>query len=604
MKTWCLLWCFVVLALSLGVKSDAGDLRLVSNGKSDYSIVLSTQASPSENHAALELQKFLKEISGAELPIVIKSNNLPKHMILLGDSSPLRSLKTAINFKSLGDEGFAIRTVGPHIVIAGGRLRGTMYGMYTFLEDVLGCRWYSTYVSKIPHKPSLTIKPLNIVQVPDFEYREPHYTGTFDPDWAARSKVNSRFFSNFGEARGGGFEWGCEWFCHTMEDLIPTSEFFEQHPEYYAMLNGKRVGGRGSQLCLSNPNIAPIVAGKIFWWMKKYPVPNVWSITQNDNWNQCQCDNCKAMDKAEGSAAGTYLRFVNAVADIVGKKYPNVRFVTWGYNYTFDPPLLTKPRPNVIILVNRNHNCHVHPVATCEEDAHIMEAIRGWKKLTNNLYLWNYPSDVYNYLMPYPTLNAVSVDIPMYKRLGFSGIFLQGSGWAGNGPWGGAGWMDDLQAYLQAKLLWNSRLDPHAVITDFLDGYFGKAGKPIGEFLTLLENKVSKEHIHGHIEDMPDNAKYLTPEIMTQGNKLFDEAEKVADNPEILHRVRHSRLSLEWVDLYREIKRCSANGTPDERAAAKSHLFDFAARCKADGAEVWREGQSIDGWAQALTVGL
>ena len=51
----------------------SADNMLFRNGKSKYSIVLSTTASTSEQTAAEELQKYIREISGAELPIV---NNL------------------------------------------------------------------------------------------------------------------------------------------------------------------------------------------------------------------------------------------------------------------------------------------------------------------------------------------------------------------------------------------------------------------------------------------------------------------------------------------------------------------------------------------------
>ena len=62
-----------------------------------------------------------------------------------------------IDFAALGDEGFTIQTSGPHLVIAGGRLRGTMYGVYAFLEEVLGCRWYAPGASFIPKKPTIKI---------------------------------------------------------------------------------------------------------------------------------------------------------------------------------------------------------------------------------------------------------------------------------------------------------------------------------------------------------------------------------------------------------------------------------------------------------------
>src|SRR5690242_6975941 len=126
--------------------ASGANLILAQNGKSDYAIVIAPDASPSERHGAGELQKFVEQISGARLPISTEPH--PK-MVLVGDSAPLEALKLSIPFRDLGPEGFALRTSGPHLAIAGGRLRGSMYGVYTFLEK-LGCRWFTADVSRIP----------------------------------------------------------------------------------------------------------------------------------------------------------------------------------------------------------------------------------------------------------------------------------------------------------------------------------------------------------------------------------------------------------------------------------------------------------------------
>src|SRR5579871_5765930 len=121
---------FVVLLALVAVPAFA--ITLVNQGHSDYSIVLSSQASPSEHRAAAELQRYIAEMSGAHLPILDDAHPTPGHLILLGDSSTLRARRISIPVPSLGTEGFVIRTAGQDLVIAGGRERGTLYGVYTF----------------------------------------------------------------------------------------------------------------------------------------------------------------------------------------------------------------------------------------------------------------------------------------------------------------------------------------------------------------------------------------------------------------------------------------------------------------------------------------
>src|SRR5579863_9213391 len=115
---------------------------LVDNGKSEYSILTAQDASPSEKRAAAELQRFLEEISGALLPMVTAGRPVRGKSIFVGDSAPLRARKPGIVFESLGLEGYVVKTLGSDMVIAGGRPRGAMYGVYGYL-DKLGCRWFT-----------------------------------------------------------------------------------------------------------------------------------------------------------------------------------------------------------------------------------------------------------------------------------------------------------------------------------------------------------------------------------------------------------------------------------------------------------------------------
>jgi hypothetical protein len=131
-------------------------VALVEGGKSTYGICISGAASPSEKRAAAEMQKFVEEMSGARLPIVTDAANPEGNLVLVGSSNWLEKLKIVVPFETLGDEGFVLRTEGKHIIIAGGRQRGTMYGVYAFLEK-LGCRWYAPDCSVVPKKQILTV---------------------------------------------------------------------------------------------------------------------------------------------------------------------------------------------------------------------------------------------------------------------------------------------------------------------------------------------------------------------------------------------------------------------------------------------------------------
>ena len=130
-------------------------------------------------------------------------------------------------------------------LIAGGSLRGNLYGVYGLLEDHLGCRWFAPGASRIPKRPRLVLGPVDEKKVPVLEYREPYVADCFDGDWCARNRVNSS--SGRLEAKHGGkVRFGDGFFVHTFSRLVPPEKYFKDHPEYFSQVGGKRRDGTRS----------------------------------------------------------------------------------------------------------------------------------------------------------------------------------------------------------------------------------------------------------------------------------------------------------------------------------------------------------------------
>ena len=326
-------------ALSAPANATKEPLPLVKQGKSTYSICVSETASPSETHAAEELQKFLQEISGARLPMVSEAENPEGDLVLVGNSNLVQKLGLSIPFETLGSEGFVLRTKGNHIVIVGGRQRGTLYGVYTFLEK-LGCRWFTRDLSVIPKKSTLTLEPLNEMHKPAFEYRETSFWEAFDKDWAARNKLNGSSM-DLDESTGGKV--GYYPFVHTSYLILPPDKYFKDHPEYYALVEGKR-RSEGAQLCLTNSNVLRLTIKTVLEWIEQHPEASIYSVSQNDCEGWCECENCRRVEQEEGGAhSGPILRFVNAVAAGVAKKHPEKLIDTLAYWYSEAPPCTSVP---------------------------------------------------------------------------------------------------------------------------------------------------------------------------------------------------------------------------------------------------------------------
>jgi hypothetical protein len=220
---------------------------LSEDGRSAWRIVIGARAAETERHAAAELRRYLAEIGGAELPITDDTTPQQPSEIWVGRSGRWSSSPAPFRGDP-GAEEFLIQTGGDRLLIAGAGRRGTLYGVYTFLEKYLDCRWFTPQVSRIPRRRRIAIGPIDERQSPALEYREPYCTGSLDPDWAVRNKCNGHFPA-FSAGHGGGIRYAGP-FVHSFNELVPVERHFDGHPEYFSEVNGVRLR-KETQLCLS-----------------------------------------------------------------------------------------------------------------------------------------------------------------------------------------------------------------------------------------------------------------------------------------------------------------------------------------------------------------
>lgn len=517
-----------------------GEIELVSDGRSRYSIVLSPKASLSEQRGAHELQRFLQEMSGAQLPITTEAARTGGHWVFVGQSEALDALKPGIPFASLGPEGFALKALGRNLAIAGGRERGTMYGVSTFLER-LGCRWFTEDVSCIPRQTTITILALDEIQRPAFEYREPYATEAMGKNWAARNKVNGGLGTKLDASTGGSIKYYP--FVHSFYTMIPPKQYFADHPEYFSLIDGKRTYNR-AQLCLTNAGLRRVATETVLGWIKEHPEAEIFSVSQNDWAGWCECANCRKVIKEEGAVSGLLLRFVNAIAAQVAVRYPGKLIDTLAYQMTEKPPLKARPLPNVRVRLCPIGNCEAHPIETCPHSRYFMQNLRGWAAITHQLYVWHYTTNFTNYILPFPDFDELAVDTGMYRRHGVVGIFFEDDEEPGGGGQGSA-----LRSYIMARLLWNPAVDVERDIKEFHEAYYGPAAQPMLEYFNFLQRLVRfsprGEGQHIFIRRSPA----FSSADFQEARRLFRRAEELADDEVIRRRVQKARLSVDYADL-------------------------------------------------------
>jgi hypothetical protein len=521
---------------------------LFKDTKTDYRIVIGEDASESEQWAAIEIQQWLKEVSAAEFKI--KSDNSEPHSkeIIIGFNKHAKMLLgEEISEPAEEDESFTYRNVGSSIIIWGGRARGTMYGVMTFLEKELGCRWYTSRVSVIPPRKQFTFDYLFHSESPGLRVRNDFYYEAFEPIWAARNKVNGAM--NFREQPGGveGY-----WAVHTFYRFMPPSEFFDEHPEYYSLIDGKRIHDN-AQLCLTNPNVLDIVSERLQETIEENPQYLIYSVSQNDWRNPCQCDKCQAIAKKEGSEAGPLIWFVNRVAEKIEKEYPHKFVGTLAYQYTRKPPKNIRPRPNVVIRLCSIECCFAHDFNSCPENASFVSDLTGWSAIAPHMYIWDYVVNFTHYIMPYPNFQVLQNNIIMFRDNNAIGIMEQAAYQSRGGEFA------ELRAYVISKLLWNPECNTEHVINDFMYGYYGRSGQYIRKYFDMLHARLSSD-THIHLGLRPDD-KLFSDEFVRQADMIFDQAEKVADNEEIRQRVEMARLPVMYLKCKRSPMLVKFDGT-------------------------------------------
>jgi len=549
------------------VSSSAAELILAENGQSDYQIVLADNASPSTKHGAEELQMFLLQITGVTIPIISDTQPQGEQEIILGDNLHLQKLGTEIDFASLGQEGYVIRVVGRNLVIAGGALRGNMYGVYGFLEEHLGCRWFAPGVSRIPKQAKLVIGPIDDRQVPVLEYREPYVADCLDGDWCARNRMNSS--AGRLEAKHGGKV--TIWLiAHSWQHLMPVDKYFDAHPEYYSLVNGKRQK-EYPQLCCTNPDVIRICTEELRKVMCEQPDFKVYGVSQNDWNNHCECTNCQSLVEQEGSQIAPGLQLVNRVAEAVEKEFPDKIVQTIAYAWSRKPPKHMRPNPNVVIMLCSIECCFSHPLKTCNTEMNqaFCKDLEGWSKVAPRLWVWDYTTDFAHFLMPFPNQRVLSPNMRFFAAHNVKGVFEQNNTDSLHGE------LASLGGYVMAKLLWNPDYDANLAMNEFLDAFYGKAAAPIRAYIDLLHDHVERENVHVNIWATPDQSvsfwqepeawaafyktddaipdkSHLNDKLLTRSSQLWQQAEDLmADQPELLERVQVSRMSVDYAILER-----------------------------------------------------
>lgn len=460
-----------------------------------------------------------------------------------------------------GPQGGAFRWQASNngVTLFSGTPQGIVYGAYALLE-AMGYRFLAPDCEVFP-VPPVSLASGEHREAPAFAVRELFWREAMDGAFAVRLRLNSARSSITPEQGGKAMFHN---FSHTFNQLVPVEKYFDTHPEYFSMADGRRIRER-TQLCLTNPDVLSLCVEGVRKWARENPSYNIFSVAMNDWYQPCACPACAQADAEEGSHAGTMIRFVNAVAEQVEKEFPGIMIHTFAYLYCRKPPRITRPRKNVIVRLCSIECCFAHPLSQCgcetgridvqdgsarafmgdrNRESGFIRDLRGWAEICDNLYIWDYTTNYANYLLPFPNLSVLRENLRLFRSFGVRGVFEQG-----NFSLGRASALGQLKIYLLAKLLWDPDADDGAITDDFLRGYYGPAAPAMRRYVDLWRNACG-ENDHAGIYDAPD-AEYLTDELLNAAADCIREALSLATDAPCRERVERESLSVQYAILTR-----------------------------------------------------
>jgi len=571
----------VVAALTLSQGACAATtVVLADKGKTPYRIVIPKETDVSTRAVAEDFAGILAKITGAQFPVVTDDTEPAEQEIIVGaDNARLAKLGLAGLTEGFAEGEYEIRTVGDKLVIAGGPNRGTINGMYGLLQDHLGCRWFTPGCMKMPKQETIEIGDITDRQKPAFRWRSTSPSMHWDASWTVRNRLNE--CKTWGGSKSmmvlmsdpRAETLGNYYSAHALS-YIPAS-LYDEHPEYYAQVDGKRVCHENSNArayCVTNPGFAQYMADRFKRSAAGYRGrPARIGLGHTDSANHCQCKVCKASYDRIG-LPGTYMEFNNKVAELVCKEYPNVTIGTLAYGMTFAPTSV-KMHPNVFVTwcpISADY-LYGFDQGGPNQDRDYVGQLRKWLDNTSQLGVWYYHYQA-DSLMPHPRLHASKHNFAMFQKMGLDGVYVETGGNAIHDndapdgdkqmraydspnygyftfPWS----LTHIKSYIACRLMWDPDYDVETGIREFCEGYYGLAGGELAEYVLMVERRGSYAKTMGTtfssypgVHLSASFSPMLKWSVVQKMDRLFDEAEKkVAGDATLLRRVQMARLSVQ-----------------------------------------------------------
>ena len=567
------------------------NVTLIAPDKPVPTIVVGKEATASEKFAAEELATYLKKITGQDLAVKVGAEPISGTVIGVGKSK----LTEHLDIAGLGVEDYIIDVEKNRLLIVGGRKppiryrksvvardRGTLYGVYELLEQ-LGVRWYrpEAWGEHVPETKIIALPAGRQTYCPKgipmrdaynsyrwwrHETKEQRQAARL---FATRNRMNCNMWT---PPEYGGYYPGVNGGGHAYLYIIPHKRYFKEHPEYFALIDGKRSDDPGAQLCLSNSDVQDIVTKHVIGRAKSGSPSDI-SLEPSDGSLWCECDRCRAWDDPNAKAvSGVSMssrvhRFNNIVLDRAVKEVPDLKASTYAYNQHTKFPTLVNVHPNIRVTVAgySGYNDYSRLLAdpSSGPNAKYMKLLKGWRSKSKKLGVYSYLFG-YQWAGPLPVLNVMQDRFRTYRGLDIELVHVD----SGNGMhWGAQG----INIYMCARLLWNPDLDLDKEIDLYCRNYYGPAAVPMYTYHTMLEKAALKGPWFGQGGGYV--VKLYGADLLQKMGKLMAEAQAAVKGQELYEKRLYGMQSgYDYVRLFKKFNGLKNAGKIAEAKAATVKL--------------------------------
>lgn len=510
-------------------------LDIVKDGKPAATIVVADKPTVSVETALKDLNDHIQQITGTNLPVAKTGEAVSGPVLLLGPSPLLE--KYGVKPDTLKNDEWLIKSGKDYLAIAGrdgddsrraiySSCIGTYNGMIAFLEDYCGGRHYmpGKLGTIIPKIPTLTIPDdLNIQGQKDILWGGSRFGGnTLAMRWLWRGAPGLKIHS------AGGHSW---------EPAIPVTNYFKTHPEYFALVSGKRNNNPESSLCVVNPEVLKL---KIEWAKEQLKDNDVVEIGQPDSYGNgcpaCECEKCAALGAGERLGDRVYW-FHKQVAEAIQAWNPAKKLLIIAYGPSYYPRSNWKFPSNVIIEI-----CNLKTIETAPE------GFVPWSKVHNQfsvyVYFWlAFYKDGY---APHSSQKIIRDAFALFKKHGVTIVYYCGTPM----NWG----LEAPQYYLDYLLRMNFDADLDKALNEFYTQFYGPAAATMRAFFEVIEEAQATPIAKGK-----DTSEFFyiirwPKERTGRALKLLDEAlAKAGDDPVFKTRIELSRPAMEYLELTTEV---------------------------------------------------